>query len=311
MLESANLRVVNNENVEPWTRDELLSHAREAHCILAFMTDCCDRELLDACPKLELVACALKGFDNFDIQLCAERNVAVTAVPDLLTAPTAELAIMLALGLGRRIREADDCVRSGSFWGWRPTLYGSGLADATVGIYGYGALGQAVADRVKGFAPNGILYSDSASLDINSKDEMIGSVGSLDELLEECDILFVCAPLNKSTYQSINQESLKKARPGLNLINISRGSCVDEAAVADALETNQLGGYAADVFEFEDWILKDRPDSVEKRLLSNPRTLFSPHLGSAVTSTRRAIERSAADEIIRWTRGEPYHYRVN
>ena len=99
----------------------------------------------------------------------------------------------------------------------------------------------------------------------------------------------VCTPLNPSTYHSINKESLAKIKPGLQLINISRGSCVDETAVADALESNALGGYAADVFEFEDWIIDDRPDRIDDRLLTHPRTLFSPHLGSAVTDTRRNI----------------------
>lgn len=100
-------------------------------------------------------------------------------------------------------------------------------------------------------------------------------------------------------------------KAGLHLINISRGSCVDEAAVAEALKSGLLAGYAADVFEFEDWMLKGRPDCVEEQLLSHPRTLFSPHLGSAVASTRRDIERAAADEIIRWTKGQPFRYRVN
>lgn len=123
--------VVRNESTEPWTRKELINHAHDAHAILAFMTDSCDRAMLDACPNLELVACALKGFDNFDIDLCAERGVAA-AVPDLLTEPTAELAILLALALGRRLLEGNEKVRSGAFKGWRPTLYGSGLSGSMV-----------------------------------------------------------------------------------------------------------------------------------------------------------------------------------
>ena len=136
--------VVSNASVEPWSRAELIERAHDAHALLCFMTDTVDAELLDACPNLSLVACALKGFDNFDVAECARRNVAVTAVPDLLTAPTAELALALALGLGRRTLEATRaCVRY--FQGWRPTLYGSGLAGATVGVFGAGAVGQAVA----------------------------------------------------------------------------------------------------------------------------------------------------------------------
>ena len=178
------------------------------------MTDSIDSNFLNACPNLKLIACALKGYDNFDIQACSARGVAVTAVPDLLTAPTAELAILLALGLGRRIREADHIVRSGRFRGWRPIFYGSGLADAVVGIYGFGDVGRAVAERVKGFAPSRIL-----SYELNAD---ASSTRNLDDLLESCDVLFVCTPLNPSTYHSINKESLAKIKPGLQLINISR-----------------------------------------------------------------------------------------
>uniref|UniRef100_A0A7S4JD36 D-isomer specific 2-hydroxyacid dehydrogenase NAD-binding domain-containing protein n=1 Tax=Odontella aurita TaxID=265563 RepID=A0A7S4JD36_9STRA len=314
VLTSAGLHVVKNQRTEPWSRDELISHACDAHAILAFMTDCCDRTLLDACPNLELIACALKGFDNFDIDLCAERGVAVTAVPDLLTVPTAELAVLLALGLGRRIREADHVVRSGAFKGWMPTLYGSGLAGAVIGIYGAGAVGRAVAERLKGFVPARLLYADPIALHestTNNSNVTMDLANNLDDLLKACDLVFICTPLNPSTYHAINSENLSGAKPGMQLINISRGSCVDEVAVADALESGHLAGYAADVFEFEDWILNDKPDSIEARLLSHPKTLFSPHLGSAVTSARRDIEHAAAEEIIRWKKGEQFLYRVN
>jgi len=312
VLTSAGLDVIQNESNEPWSRQELLSHAHDAHAILAFMFDSCDEELLDACPSLEIIACALKGFDNFDTKLCTERGVAVTAVPDLLTGPTAEMAILLALGLGRRIREADHLVRSSAFRGWRPTLYGAGIGGATVGIYGAGAVGRAIAERIRGFAPDRILYVDPIALDeATSKKLMMEPIDNLSQLLQKCDILFICTPLNLSTHHSINKESLSQAKAGLQLINISRGSCVDEAAVADALDTDFIAGYASDVFEFEDWILEKRPKTIEDRLLSHPCTLFSPHLGSAVVSTRREIERAAAEEVVRWSKGKPYNYRIN
>ncbi len=310
LLASAGLDVVSNPSIEPWTREELLSHAHDASAILAFMTDSVDEGLLDACPHLELVACALKGYDNFHIDLCAERGVAVTAVPDLLTEPTAELALLLTLGLGRRIREADHAVRSGEFRGWRPSWYGTGLTGATVGIYGAGAVGRAVAKRLRGFEPKQILYRDPDPAVPIDESQIMESADSLEELMQ-CDFVFVCTPLNKSTYHAINANVLAQAKPGLFLVNISRGSCVDEGAVADALHSDRLGGYAADVFEFEDWVLEGRPHAIEPRLLAHPRTLFSPHLGSAVVQTRRDIEVAAAEEIIRWSCGEPFMYRVN
>ena len=312
LLASAGLNVVSNRSIKPWSREELISHAQDARAILAFMTDSVDEGLLDACPHLELVACALKGYDNFSTDLCAERGVAVTAVPDLLTQPTAELALLLALGLGRRIREADHAVRSGEFRGWRPSLYGTGLTGATVGIYGAGAVGRAVAKMLRGFEPKRILYRDPApAIPIDELSQIVEPVESLEELMCRCDFVFVCTPLNKSTYHAIDANVLAQAKPGMFLVNISRGSCVDEHAVVEALHSDRLGGYAADVFEFEDWILEDRPDAIEPRLLLHPRTLFSPHLGSAVVQTRRDIEVAAAEEIIRWSCDEPFMHRVN
>lgn len=304
--------IVENKSIDPWSRKELISHAGDAHAILAFMTDCCDEALLDACPNLELIACALKGFDNFDVDLCAERGVAVTAVPDLLTEPTAELAVLLALALGRRLREADKEVRSGAFVGWRPTLYGCGLSGSTVGIYGAGAVGMAVAERVKVFSPKRIIYVDPKTQQHAAfPEDIMERADSIADLLQTSDFLFLCTPLNSSSYHAINSSTIAQAKPGLKLVNISRGSCVDEKSVADALELGALGGYAADVFEFEDWMLADRPKEIEPRLLAHPKTIFSPHLGSAVMSTRQDIELAAADEIIRWIKGEPYLYKVN
>lgn len=297
-------------------------HACEAHAWLAFMHDRCNAALLDkALPQLELIAGALKGFDNFDTTACAQRGVAVTAVPDLLTAPTAELAVTLALGLARRLREADAVVRSGQFQGWRPNLLYAkqGLANAVVGIYGgAGAVGRAVAQRVAGFAPSCILYHDLVEV-AEERDNKhnhlplpMERVDTLEDLMQQADVLFVCTPLTPTTHHSINAQTLALAKD-LLLINISRGSCVKEADVADALQEGRLTGYAADVFECEDWHLPDRPRAIDPRLLNNlsARTLFTPHLGSAVTGIRRQIELAAVNEILCWHRGEPFQYRVN
>lgn len=300
-----------NNAIEPWTDDELHRHGANADALLCFMTDSVDRSLLNACPNLRVIACALKGFDNFDVDECRRRGVAVTAVPDLLTAPTAELAIALALGLGRRLREGDALVRGRLFRGWRPTLYGNGLAGTSVGILGYGAVGRAVAMRLTGFETQQLRYYDVTNA-LGSSDPTTGaSPVSLDELVASSEVLFVCTPLTPCTRHMIDATLLSRMKPGCLLINVSRGSCVSEAAVADALEAGALGGYAADVFEFEDWALAARPEAVEPRLCSHERTLLTPHLGSAVGNVRLQIELAAAEEIVRHLRGEPLRHRVN
>lgn len=309
LLRGAAQEIVVNTQSNAFTPTELQRHLSDADACLAFMTDKVDAPLLSSAPNLKLIACALKGFDNFDIVACASRGVAVTAVPDLLTAPTAELAVALTLGLGRRVMHGDQLIRRGDFEGWRPKLYGVGLAGSTVGFLGFGAVGQATASRLAGFEVGQMIYVDPRE-DFSPSSSAV-RVSSVDELLRMSDILVCCAPLNSSTHHVLNASRLQHAKRGLLLINISRGSCVDEAAVADALEEGILGGYAADVFELEDWALVDRARAVDPRLLTSANTLFTPHLGSAVSDVRERIEHAAASEIVRFARGEPLTHRVN
>ena len=119
----------------------------------------------------------------------------------------------------------------------------------------------------------------------------------LNPALQEGDFIILAAPLTAATRHLIGKDAITRMRPGALLINVGRGSVVDELAVAAALESGALGGYAADVFEMEDWALPDRPSSLDPGLRAHPRTVFTPHLGSAVENVRRAIELRAVDNI--------------
>jgi phosphonate dehydrogenase len=260
--------------------------------MMAFMPDLVDDGFLAAAPGLRVVACALKGADNIDLAACRARGVAVSLVPDLLTAPTAELAVGLAIGLGRHIRAGDAAVRSGGFAGWRPVFYGQGLDGATVAVLGLGALGAAICARL---APFGCRL-----IGVDPAREAPSGVAAmaLDQALPQADLVIAALPLNATTRQLLDAAALALLRPHALLVNVGRGSTVREAAVADALAAGRLGGYGADVFELEDWALEARPRAIEPRLLADPRTLFTPHLGSAVEGVRRAIEARAAANII-------------
>ncbi|MBA3479432.1 MAG: hydroxyacid dehydrogenase, partial [Lautropia sp.] len=184
--------VVANASIAPWTRAELSERIAGASAIMAFMPDCVDADLLAQAPDLQIVACALKGYDNFDVDACTRAGVWVSIVPDLLIAPTAELAIGLAIGLARNVRLSDLHVRSGAHRGWRADFYGSGLAGAAVGIVGMGKLGSAIAQRLQGFGCGRVLGVDPRpfALDYVSR-------ASLDQALAEADYLFVAAPLSR------------------------------------------------------------------------------------------------------------------
>ena len=122
--------------------------------------------------------------------------------------------------------------------------------------------------------------------------------------LTTADYVFVAIPLTDSSINMLNHEQLVYCKPGQLMINVGRGSVVNEQAVADALEQGRLAGYAADVFACEDWGLENRPHQIEPRLLAHPNTVLTPHLGSAVSAVRLAIEHRAADNIIAALRGE-------
>lgn len=271
--------------------------ASGADAVIAFMTDRVDGAFLDACPRLKIVAGALKGYDNFDAEACARRGVWLTVVPDLLTVPTAELLITLFLGLTRNVRAGDAHVRSGGFRGWRPALYGASTSGKTFGFIGMGAVARAAARRLGAFGME-MLYFDSRPVG-GSEEKALGiEFCGLDELLGASDFVAPLLPLAQSTMHLIGRSALEKFKRGAYLVNVGRGSVVDEEAVADALESGRLAGYAADVFEMEDWARPDRPPCVPPRLL-NPElnTLFTPHLGSATDEARRAITREAIAQV--------------
>jgi phosphonate dehydrogenase len=289
----------------PWPREEVLRKAQHADAVLAFMSDRIDREFLAACPRLKIVACALKGFDNFDVEACAEAGVWISIVPDLLTEPTAELAAGLAIGLGRRIRDGDALVRSGNFDGWRPILYGKGLDGSTVAIVGMGKVGSAVARRLAGFGCRLI------GVDLQVSNLPGVAPAELRQAISVADYVIVAAPLTGDTHHLIGRSELAEMKPDALLVNVGRGSVVDEMAIADALDGGCLGGYAADVFAMEDWALPARPREIDPRLLAHPRTLFTPHLGSAVDEVRLAIAMRAAENIADVLEGRPPRDAIN
>jgi len=290
-----------NEDTEPWPRSRLLSAARNADALMVFMPDSLDDDFLAACPRLKIVAAALKGVDNFDIEACTRRGIWFTVVPDLLTEPTAELALTLVLGLARNVLPGDHRVRSGQFQGWRPLLYGKGLHGSTVGIIGLGQVGRALARMLNAFDCR-VLYYDAGPI---NETGLQAEPVSLNQLLALSDFVLPLVPLTRDTFHLFSAATLAQMKPGAFLINVCRGSVVDEEAVADALESEHLAGYAADTFEMEDWARPGRPRTVSSRLLrAKGNTVFTPHLGSAVASVRLEIERAAATNILQALRGD-------
>lgn len=302
--------LVTNQSNRTLPPDSVKARVSTADAVMAFMPDRIGEDFLADCPNLKIVGAALKGYDNFDVDACTRHGVWLSFVPDLLTVPTAELTIGLTVALTRQVKAADEFVRSGEFRGWQPKFYGLGIEGTTIGIVGMGAIGKAIATRLQGWSSN-LLYSQPEALSADEEAKLGLAHTELKELLAQSDIVILALALNERTFHTINAERLALMKRGAYLVNPCRGSVVDEAAILAALNSGQLGGYAADVFEMEDWARSDRPHEISPELLAHPNTLFTAHIGSAVRKVRLAIEQRAAENILQALRGERPRDAIN
>lgn len=292
-------------------RPDVLSALQHADGVLVCMADLVDEEFLAAAPDLRIVSATLKGYDNIDVTACTRRGVWLTILPDHLTAPAAELTLGLTLGILRRIGEGDREVRSGRFAGWRPTLYGATLAGSTVGIIGMGAVGLAFAKLLVACGAEVVFTDVRRGASVVEAEHLGARELPLHDLLAASDVLVPLVPLTDATRALIGRETIGAMHTGAALVNVCRGSVVDEEAVADALEDGRLSGYAADVFAMEDWAEPGRPRGIPERLLRHPATLFTPHLGTAVDEVRLQMSLAAARQAEQALAGERPEYAIN
>lgn len=293
-----------NGNTEVLCKEELIQRAKHADAALIFVPDTIDREVAESCPNLHVISSFGRGFDNIDVDACSEQGIQVTVNPSALTDSTADLAIGLMLSLSRNIMTADSHVREGKFAGWHAThLLGRDFHHSRIGIIGMGNIGKAIARRAIGFDVE-IVYTDVEPL--HEKNQIPGmNYVTLPELLAMSDYIVIATNLTKESYRLIGNAQLAQIKPGSFLINIARGSIVDEQAVAEALNTGRLAGYAADVFEFEDPMNPVRPKNIPRDLLVlADKTVFTPHLGTGTIEARERLAISSTDQLLTALRGE-------
>ena len=268
----------------PLTTEELHAAVEGADAIVTLLHDRVDDALLDAAgEQLQIVANVAVGYDNVDLDAARRHDVTVTNTPRVLTAATADLAFALLLAVTRRLGEGERRIRSGEPWAWSiDFMLGRGLEGKTLGIVGYGQIGQAVAQRARAFGME-IIYSDDMDR------EEPGQV-ELDELLERSHAITLHCPLTPETRHLIDADALARMRDDAYLVNTSRGPVVDEAALAVALRDGVIAGAALDVFENE-------PD-VHPDLVGLDNAVLLPHLGSATRETRTAMAELAAENVV-------------
>lgn len=262
---------------------ELVERAEGADALLTLLPDRVDAALLEALPRVRVVANYAVGYDNLDLEACTARGVWATNTPDVLTEATADLAWALLLSVARRVREGERLVREGGFVGWSPTmLLGQELYGRTIGIFGAGRIGQAVARRAEGFGMNVLRHSRRAGV-------------SREELFARADVLSLHCPLTPETRHAIDAAAFAQMKPSAILINTARGPVVDEEALVRALERGQIAGAGLDVYEEE--------PKVHPGLLGRDDVVLLPHLGSATHHTRRRMVEIAMDNILAALRG--------
>jgi glyoxylate reductase len=286
-----------HENEFGIPRDELLQVIAGRAAIITMLTEQVDAEFLDrAGPQLTIVANYAVGFDNIDVAACTAAGVLATNTPDVLTETTADTAFVLLMAAARRVGEGERFLRAHTPWIWGPLMMlGQDVHHKTIGIVGFGRIGQAVARRAKGFGMR-VIYNDSVQLPADVEVETGAERRELDDLLAEADFVSIHTNLTPETRHLFGAETFTRMKRTAVLVNTSRGPVVDELALADALVSGEIFAAGLDVFE--------REPEVEERLLSLENVVVIPHLGSATVDTRDAMGRVAVQNVFAALDGE-------
>jgi glyoxylate reductase len=249
----------------------------QADAAIVTLGDRIDAETIHASTRLKILANCAVGYNNVDLAAARQRGLIVTNTPDVLTDATADLTWALLLATARRVVEGDALVRSGRWTGWSPTqLLGAEVSGKTLGIIGMGRIGQAVARRAVGFRML-VRYHTRQSIATSSLPRE-WEHRSLQDLLEEADVVTIHVPLTQATHHLIGARELAWMRPTGFVINTARGPIVDEGALADALKAGTIAGAGLDVYE--------REPAIHPELAQLRQVVLLPHLGSATLHTR-------------------------
>ena len=297
-------------DVEVWPEElppsfeTLLEKVRGVSGILCLLTDKINAQVMDAAgPSLKVISQYAVGYDNIDVAAATQRGIAIGNTPGALTDATADLSWALLMAAARRIVEADRYARAGLWKTWGPTtLVGPSVSGATIGIVGFGRIGQAVALRAHGFDMK-ILYT-SNSRKIEAEKETGAIFCSLDELLAQSDFVSLHCPLTPATRSLIGPAQFERMKTGSILINTARGQVVDSAALYEALRTRKLAYAALDVTDPE-------PLPLDSPLYTLDNLVIVPHIGSGSIQSRDKMSVMSAENLLAGVRGEKLPNCVN
>jgi lactate dehydrogenase-like 2-hydroxyacid dehydrogenase len=270
--------------------DELQKRVRSKSAVVSQLTDRFDAQVIEKLDGVRIIANVAVGFDNIDVAAATRKGVLVTNTPDVLTETTADFAFTLLMAAARRVVEGHQFVHSGQWRRWTiDLLVGQDIFGRTLGIFGMGRIGQAVARRAKGFSMR-VLYHDMVRASSALEQELGLEFVSKEELLRNADFVSLHVPLLDATRKLIGAAELRLMKPSAILVNTARGPVVDEAALAEGLAARVIAGAGLDVFE--------REPEVHPGLLQLSNVVLAPHIASASVDTRRKMSLMAAENAV-------------
>ena len=274
-----------------WTQAELAQKLADKDGAFTTGSHRIDKAVLDASPRLKIVANMAVGYNNFDVDAMTAAGVQGTNTPDVLTETTADFGFALLMATARRMTESEHYLRAGQWTRWSYDMFaGSDVHGSTLGILGMGRIGQGIARRgAHGFGMN-VIYHNRSRLSPELELECKARYVDKDTLLAQADHLVLVLPYTPESHHAIGAAEIARMKPTATLINIARGGIVDDAALAVALKERRIAAAGLDVFEGE--------PSVHPGLLEVPNVVLTPHIASATVPTRLAMASLAADNLI-------------
>lgn len=302
---AANYDVELNRSDRPLTPLEFREAIQRYDAVLPTVTDKIGPEALDVPRAMtKIFANYGVGYTHIDVEKAKTHGIAITNTPDVLSECTADLAMTLMLMVARRAGDGERELRAGQWDGWRPThLVGTKVSGKTLGIVGFGRIGQEMARRAHfGFGMDIVVFNRSAIAPEVLAQFGAVQVPTIEDLLPRCDFVSLHCPGGKSNAKLINSARLDLMKPDAFLINTARGEVVDEAALAQALMYDTIGGAALDVFE--------REPAINPQLLQCDNLVMLPHLGSATREARQAMGFRVLDNLDDFFEGKTPRDRV-
>lgn len=249
-----------------------------------------DAALMQKLPKLEIIGSFGVGYDAVDAKWAGEHGIVVTNTPDVLNEEVADTALGLLLATVRQLPQADRYVRAGR-WTEKPFPLTATLQDRTVGILGMGRIGKAIAKRLEAFNTPVVYHSRNKTAGVNYK-----YYPDLKAMAKDVEVLVVITPGGAATKHLVNKDVLEALGPNGIVINVARGSVIDENALVEALRDKKILSAGLDVFE-------DEP-KVPQALIDMPHVVLLPHVGSASVHCRRLMGQLVVDNLIAWANGK-------